>query len=215
LTLDGLYMEASGVGQPFQCYRCYFTPADLNGNTITDFQMFKMMVNTSQGYAIKGAKLRRSKADFDAKDPQRSDQGDAYEVGSYKVDANGNPIFEMWPHPTNAAAYLNITRRRGLPLSPAQDIPATLSPQLLITHALDFAYDWAVVNVGRFPELKGVDWQLAKAENQRKYKVMLNDAQRHDDDIFLDSFLPNWRDQGFGFPIDSDFFQSHDIDSWP
>lgn len=211
LTLDGFYMEASAAGQQYQVYRCYYTPADLNGNTITDFQTFEVMLNTAQGYAIVGENLRKKKAEIDARDPQRGAFDNAYQVASYKVDSNGNPMYELWPHPTVQAPYLFLARRRGLDLSSTQDIPATLSSSLVVTRSLFYAYDWAIVNAGRFPELKGVDWQLAKAENQRTYDKMLIDARRHDDEIFTDSYVTQWRDYMQMPPVDSNFMQSHDL----
>lgn len=214
LTLDGFYMEPTASGQPYMVYRCYYTPSDLNGNAITDFQSFIAMVNTQQGYAIVGENLRKSKKEIDARDPQRQAFDNSYIVATYKVDVNGNPIYELWPHPTTAAPYLFLARRRGLPLSSTQDIPATLPADLVVTGALDFAYDWAVVNAGRFPELRGVDWQLAKAENERKYQKMLNDARRHDDEIFCDSFLSTWRDYMAMPPIDAGYMQAHDLGNW-
>lgn len=214
LTLDGFYMEQSASGQPYMVYRCYYTPADLNGNVITDFQSFIGMVNTTQGYAIVGENLRKTKKEIDARDPQRGAFDNSYVVATYKVDSNGNPIYELWPHPTVQAPYLFLARRQGLPLSNTQDLPATLSADLVVTGALNFAYDWAVVNAGRFPELKGVDWQLAKAENLRKYQKMLDDARRKDDEIFTDSFLCTWRDYLQVPPIDAAFMRQHDLGDW-
>jgi hypothetical protein len=214
LTLDGVFMEPSGAGQDYMVYRCYYTPADLNGNTITDFQTFEGMLNYTEGYAIVGANLRMSKAEIDARDPQRGAFDNAYQVAHYKVDGNGNPIYELWPHPTVQAPYLFLARRRGVPLSSTVDIPATLSPDLLVTRGLFYAYDWAIANAGRFAELKGVDFQLLKAENQRTYDKMLNDARRHDDEIFLDSYVTQWRDYLTTPPIDADFMQDHDLGMW-
>lgn len=214
LTLDGFYMEATATGQPYQVYRCYYTPADLNGNAITDFQSFEAMVNTTQGYAIVGENLRATKAQLDTRDPQRGAFDNSYVVASYKVDANGNPMYELWPHPTVQAPYLFLARRRGTDLSTVVDLPATISPHLVVTKALGYAYDWAIANSGRFAELKGVDWQLLKAENMRRATEMLNTARRKDDEIFLDSFVHTWRDYLKMPPISADFIQSHDLGMW-
>jgi hypothetical protein len=214
LTLDGLYMEATGAGQPYQCYRCYYTPADLNGNTITDFLSFDVICNNQDGYAIVGRNLRLTRGEIDARDPTRGAQDLAYTVAQYKPDQFGNPMFELWPHPTAQKAYMCIGRKRGMPLSNTNDIPQTLSGNLVVSKAKDYAYDWAIAHSAEHVELKGVDWELLKAENKRHYTDKMNLARRQDDEIFVQSFLPQLRDY-LNYPIiDSDFFQSHDTGGW-
>lgn len=211
LTLDRVFAEASQVAAPYQIYRCYYTPADQNGNFINDFLMFTVILNPTDGYAIAGPKLRYTKQELDARDPTRSDQDIPYCAAAYKADANGNPIYELWPHPTNARALPFIYRRRGVALSDTVDLPATVNPDMVFQHALDYACDWAILNAGRFPELKDVDFKLIKAEANRKYTTMLQDAKRNDDNIILTNFIPNL-DQFLGSsPIDSRFMQSHDF----
>jgi hypothetical protein len=211
LTLDRLYTEASAVGQPYQIYRCYYTPADQNGAFISDFLMFSVILSPVDGYAIAGPKLRFTKAEIDARDPTRSNQGIPYAVAAYKADANGNPIYELWPHPTSARAFPFIYRKRGVALSATVDLPTTLSPDMLIERGLDYACDWAILNAGRFPELKDVDFRLIKAEASRKFEKMLQDAKRNDDNIMLDNYIPNLEMYLGSSPIDSRFMQSHDF----
>ena len=216
LTLDRPYLETSGAGQPYQVYRCYFTPADMSGNPITDFMTFIVILNPIDGYAIVGENLRLTRQEIDARDPTRGAQDLPYAVAIYKPDANGNPIYEFWPHPTAQRGYVYAYRRRGLDLSanPAVDVPTTFPSSVLVERAKDYAYDWAIANAGRFPELKGVEWQLLKAETKRKYDVNLQKAKLRDDDIFLSSFLPQLRDYLAMPIIDSKFAQSHDMGSW-
>lgn len=221
LTLDRPYMEATAASQSYQCYRCYYQAADASGNLITDFLMFKEMYNPIDGYAIIGENLRITRAEIDARDPTRGAQDLLYTMASFGVDANGYPIFEAWPHPTSARAYPYLYQKRGQPLSASVDIPGTLSKDLLVTKALDYAYDWAIVNQSRFPSLKGINFQLAKAENLRKYHGskekpggILQDAMRNDDNLMVENFLPQLRDYLQYPPIDSKFFQSHDVGAW-
>ena len=211
MILDRPWTDVSSASAQYQVYRCYYTPADGAGNFITDFLMFVVVNNPTDGYAIVGKNLFLSKAELDARDPTRGSQGNPYALATYKADANGNPIYEMWPHPTVARAFPYIYRRRGLPLSATQDIPASISSDFLIQHALEYAADWAMLNVGRFAELKDVDWRLVKSEATRKYDKMLQDARRNDDNIFLTNFIPNLRDYLNYPPIDSNFMQSHDF----
>jgi len=210
LTLDRVWTDASAVGAQYQIYRCYYTPADGNGNFIQDFLMFVVINNPTDGYALVGKNLFLSKAELDARDPTRGAQGNPYAVSAYKVDANGFPVYELWPHPTVPRGLPYIYRRRGVPLSATVDVPGNLSPDMVVQHSLDYACDWALLNMGRFAELKEVDWKLMKAEADRKYKIMLQDEKRQDDNTILTNFLPNLRDYLNYPPIDSNFMQSHD-----
>jgi hypothetical protein len=214
LTLDRLYMEPNGVGQPYQIYRCYFAPSDLNGNYTTDFLMWKAVLNPTDGYAIVGANLRLTRQELDARDPTRGAQDLAYTMAAYNVDQNGMPFYEMWPHPTSQRAYIGLYQRRGMPLSDTVPLPSTMKEHVVVQASLDLAYDWAIGNAGRFPELKGVDWELLKAENSRKQVDDLLRAKVQDDNIELDNYLPNLRDYLSYPPIDSDFMQSHDLGEW-
>jgi hypothetical protein len=214
LTLDRPYMEGTTSAQNYQVYRCYYQAADSSGNLISDFLMFKEMFNPIDGYAIVGGALRVTRGEIDARDPTRGAQDLAYCVASFNVDANGLPIFELWPHPTAARAYPYLYQRRGLPLSATVDIPSTMSRDLLVMKSLDYGYDWAIANASRFATLKGVDWRLLKAENKRHYDAMLQDAKRNDDNLMLENFIPELRDY-LQYPIiDAKFFQSHDAGSW-
>src|SRR5258708_8613969 len=178
LTLDRPWMEATKAGANYQVYRCYYTPADGAGNFITDFLMFMVINNPTDGYAIVGKNLFLSKAELDARDPTRGSQGNPYAVASYKVDANGFPVYELWPHPTVPRALPYIYRRRGVPLSSTVDIPGNMSSDIVVQHALEYAADWAIINAGRFAELKDVDFQLIKSEAARMYKRQLQDEMR-------------------------------------
>lgn len=211
MTLDRVWTDPSAVGAQYQVYRAYYTPVDGNGNFITDFLMFVVINNPTDGYAIVGKNLFLSKAEIDARDPTRGSQGNPYALAAYKVDANGNPIYELWPHPTVPRGLPFMYRRRGTPLSATVDIPTNVSSDMLVTHALDFASDWAIMNMSRFAELKDVDWKLVKAEANRKYTTMLQDEKRQDDNTILTNFLPNLRDYLNYPPVDSNFMQSHDF----
>jgi hypothetical protein len=214
VTLDRIYQEASAATQPYQVYRCYYGPCDQNGNYITDFKMWTVVLNTNSGYAIVGQNLRLTQQELDARDPQRGAQDLAYTMAARGVDVNGLPIYELWPHPTSQCAYIGMYRKRGFELSNTQDAPITLRKNLIVHGALDLAFNWAIANMGRFPELKGVDWQLLKSENLRHYTTSLNQAKVADDDIETENFLPQLRDYLAFPPIDSDFAQGHDMGAW-
>lgn len=214
VTLDRIYMENSATAVPYQVYRCYYQPADQNGDLATDFLLYRAVLNPVEGFAIVGKNLRLTRGELDARDPTRGAQDIAYTMASFTVDANGVPFYEMWPHPTSNRAYLGLYIKRGLDLSPTVNPPITISSDMIVEHALEYAFDWAIANAGRFPNLKGVNWALLKAEQKRKYDRMLIDAKRNDDNIMLDNWIPQLRDYLQYPPIDSAFFQSHDVSGW-
>jgi hypothetical protein len=220
LTLDRPFLEGSASGQSYQVYRCYYQPTDPSGNLLTDFLMIKELFNPIDGYAVVGGSLRVTRAELDARDPTRGAQDLLYCLASFNVDANGLPIFEAWPHPTAQRAYPFLYQKRGLDLSATVDIPSTMSKHLLINRSLNYAYDWAIANASRFPTLKGVDWRLMKAENERLYenprtgRGLLQDAKRNDDNLQLENYLPELRDYLNFPPIDAKFWQSHDVSGY-
>jgi len=209
ITIDRIYMEPSAPSTPYQVYRCYYSPADMNGNLVTDFLSFVSMINPDEGYRISRRNLRYQKVEIDGMDPLRANQGLAYYVASYKFDTVNNvPLYELWPHPTSAAGYLYLMRRRGTDLvKPTDDIPSTLNPALLTERAKYYSALWAAQNVGRFPVLRGADWRYVAAESNTNYqRVLLPEAMRADDEIFLDSFIPSqWADDLF---VDEDVLVS-------
>ncbi len=214
LTLDRPFLEPGGATQQYQCYRCYYQACDMNGNFVTDFLSWVVILNPQDGYAVVGENLRISRQEIDARDPTRGAQDLLYTMSIYKADANGYPIYEAWPHPTSQRGYVTSYRRRGTPLSPTADVPGTFPSNVLVERAKLIAYDWAIVNAGRFPELKGVDWALAKSELQRRYERNLEKAKIKDDELFEQNFLPQLRDYLVFPPIDAAFLQSHDAGSW-
>ena len=173
LTLDRLYMESSATGQSFQVYQCYYQPTDGSGAVISDFSKFKAILNPVDGYAIVGPNLNLTRQELDARDPTRGAQDLAYCIAAYTVGSNGIPFYELWPHPTAQRGYIHLYQKKGIDLSATNDIPATLSKDLVIQRALYYGYDWAIANMGRFANLKGVNWALLKAENLRAYEKML------------------------------------------
>ena len=214
LTLDRPYLEPSGAGQPYQVYRCYYQPCDMNGNFITDFDHFIVILNPIDGYAITGENLLLTRQEIDARDPTRGAQDLPYTACVYKSDPNGYPIYELWPHPTSQRGYPYAYMRRGSVLSASQDIPGTFPSDVLIDKAKLIAYEWAMTNAGRFPELKGVDWALLSAATQKRYDRHLQFAKVKDDNLLITSFLPGLRDYLAYPPISADFFQSHDVGGW-
>ena len=200
LTLDRIYQEQSVAGAPYQVYRCYYAPCDANGNLQTDFLTFISMINPDLGYRISRTHLRTLRVEIDNMDPLRADQGLAYYVASYKTDpVTGTPYYELWPHPTYASGYLYLGRRRGLDfVLPTDALPGTINKNVLIECTLYYVSEWAAKNVGRFPQLKSTDWRFQMTQHNKTYNEMMIAAERQDDEIFLETYIPSqWSDELF------------------
>jgi len=217
ITLDRNYTEAAnvGAGQTYQIYKVYYAVPQFNG--VTDFLRYFSITNVNYAYSIVGKFLSFNREQLDRMDPQRGSFGDAYILGSYKVDPTTfNPVHELWPGPTDGSTYMRIYQRRGQPMTPAGvtpvvDIPPTLSPSLLMSRAEYQTSLWAMKNVNRYPDLKGVNWFQVRKDALAQYTVELVKQRRQDMEIFKNTWiLP--KGQYLGFPVDAAFIQSHDVD---
>jgi hypothetical protein len=213
ITLDRLYTEAEnvGAGQTYQIYKPYYAPPS------ADFLRFFSVTNIQFAYSIVGKSLNFNREQLDRMDPQRGSFGNAYIIGSYKSDPLlQTPVYEFWPAPTDGNTYMAIYQRRGLPLTPAGvtpviDYPPTLSPSLLMARAEFQTSIWAVKNMNRYPDLKGVNWFGVRKEALAQYLNELVKQRRQDMEIMKNTWiLP--KGTYLGFPVDAAFLQSHDVD---
>jgi hypothetical protein len=211
ITLDRVYTEASASGASYQVYRCYYAPPS------TDFICWWSIIDPNNGYPLDFRRYR-TKADLDRVDPNRGSQGQAYYVANYKYDqVNHYPLFELWPQPTETQSFQYVYRRKGLDLSATNDLPPTISVELLMMRSRYRAYEWAFSNKGLYAELRGIDWgylmkqcEDSRSRNPNSYATALMRAKRQDEQIMVQNIIILKRRRGF--PIDAAFMQSHDID---
>ncbi len=223
LTLDRVCVQPTNAASSFQIYRCYVTPP------AADFLTWISVVDMTEGTNLY---KNFTSANFDLMDPQRLSQGTAYRMGSYKgsrlTASLGQPVYELWPHPTTGQTFYTRYRRRGVDFTtPADTPPPVITDQLILTRALAaYAYPFAMTNVGYFPGMKAANWtnliQLARQDYHGIPGVrpgLLHEAARQDDDTAQQSMISrgySLRDRqrgGFAYPIDSAFLQSH-LCSW-
>ena len=232
LTLDRVVVEATNATAGYQVYRCYVVPPVAAGS----FLRWESVVDMVNGWRLG---KDRTSAFFDATDPQRQAQGQAYHIGSYEANrvndavsgatapnANqsaGVPNYELWPHPTSGQTFYVRMRLKGQPFVQATDGPPTnlVDDQLIIQRALYmYAYPWAKANAGHFPTMKGVNWsELIISARQNYLNELLPAAIRMDNDQGLQDvwnrghgLRQGWGDRlrgNQGFPIDSNFIQGH------
>lgn len=219
LTLDRMVVEPTNAVATYQCYRSYITPPQEN------FLAWDSIVDMTYGYVIR---LNWTSTYFDMMDPQRTSQGQAYYCGIFRAagpygndtpDANqaqGAPIYELWPAPTQGQTFYVRFEQRGWDLSSPFSVQTPgIDDQVILQRAYGwYAYPFAQGNTQNFPTMKNANWtammQIAKAE----YKELLTKAKRNDDATGLRTV---WT-RGHGlrtyngtmpFPIDAAYIQGH------
>lgn len=221
LTLDRMVVEETDADATYQCYRSLITPPQDN------FLAWDRIVDMTYGFPLK---LNWTSGQFDAVDPQRTAQGDAYYCGfcraagpygnSNTPDPNveqGSPIYELWPAPTNGRAfYARFNQREWALASQTDSQPSTIDDQVILQRAYGwYSYPFAQANQQNFPTLKNANWlammQMAKGE----YKELITKAKRNDDAEALQSVwnrghgLRGGSGAGMPWPIDAGFMQAH------
>lgn len=208
LTLDRDYAESTLTAN-YQIYRCYYAPPS------SDFLRYMSITNIAFAYAIVGKFLTFNQEQLNRMDPQRGATGDAYILSSYKAAADGSPVHELWPAPVNGNPYVAVYQRRGLDLTPANvtpavDLPVTVSKSLLSARAEYRAALWAVKNVNRYRDLAGVNWLAVRKAAKYEYDSEIIKARRQDFEIFKNTWIAP-KGGYLGFPADAAFMQSHDV----
>lgn len=212
LTLDRVVMEPTNALSSYQCYRSIVVAP------VADFVRWDAVIDMAN--AINVCKDFTS-AYFDARDPQRTAQGQAYFIGHYEqaplVGSNlaGIPRYELWPVPVQGQTFYTRYKRRGPGFVNPGDIqPDVISDNVIIHRTLyEHAYPWAMANQGNFPTLKGVNWGQLIRDRVGMYKDAMVHIRRTDDDIRLQSMINRGHGlrnaRSFPFPIDANFIQSH------
>ena len=220
LTLDRSVVEPTNPTATYQVYRCYITPPQSN------FRAWEQLVDMTFGMRLK---LNWTSGQFDAVDPQRTSQGDAYYCGYFRTagpygaantpDPNveqGSPIYELWPHPTSGRTfYARFIQSEWQFVNPSDTQPDLIDDELIVQRAYGWhAYPFAMANPGNFSSFKGVNWLSLILDAKGMYRKGLMDAKKKDDAQALSTV---WN-RGHGlrpgsgtmpFPIDAQFIQGH------
>lgn len=219
LTLDRAVVEITNATSTYQCYRCYVTPPQSN------FLAWDQIVDMSYGFNLK---LNYTSGEFDARDPQRTAQGDAYYCGFFRAagpygtpsvadqnQAQGAPIFELWPHPVSGRTFYVRYHRKGWDLTlPTDTQPTQIDDNLILARAYGWhAYQFAQANTQNFPTLKNANWMGLILSAKAEYKDLLKAAKRSDDAQALTSVWNRGHGlrggSGVPMPIDAAFIQAH------
>jgi hypothetical protein len=212
LTLDRVVIESSSgpQGIDYQVYRCYIAPP------VPDFKGWVTFRDANNGYDLR---WNVTSIWFDQRDPQRQAQGEAYKLGYYQAIATYQPLYELWPHPTQGQIFLVKVARRGVDFSrPGDQQPPGISDAMILSYALaSYVYPHMQANIGLFPKYKGVNFSQLIKEELGTYLNERRVAVRDDDEIALQSILDpghlglRTRGPRYDGPIDANFMQRHPV----
>lgn len=211
LQLDQTYAEPSGVNQTYQVYRCYFAMPD------ADFFKLVSVWDPVNGFTLWPKRPYWSRALLNQFDPQRSNQGQPVRMVPYKVDPTLGALFEMWPAQTSFTVYPCLYERRGVDLASGDSLPQAIPETMLMNRAKVKGCEWAIMNAGQHPELRGVDWRLIMStlnaeyfgDPGRRQPGLLTDAKRNDEETFMQLFVIPRNRLFPSFPVDGRYLQSH------
>lgn len=205
ITLDRQYQEATAAGSTYIMYRCYFAAP------VSDFLRWVSCTDPVNMYRFRRRNLHWKREEIDRRDPYRGATGQPFYLATYKHNAVGVPMFEMWPHPTAQISYLVTYERRGADLVAGETLPEAISDDLVMAGARINAYRWAAANAGRFQELQGTNWiQLARDE-RASYERDLQRSKVQDEETFPQNFSEDEDGPQLSGPTDSSYLQSHDV----
>lgn len=206
LTLKEPYTEASQAGVAYSVFKCYYLPPKVDLEV--DFVRFVTVRDLDNGRPLR---LHVHKHELDKRDPQRTSTEPPVLVANYKPDSNGDPLFELWPLPTVARAYLCLFVRKGKELEADSDqLIYPINDELLATRAQYHLCHWAEMSKGVQPNLRLTDWRFLMGELTSRYERLLLAAKKQDDEILNQNVMfprrwPEW-------PPSASWMQSHD---WP
>lgn len=217
LKLDRPFGEGSLANAAYQCLKCYFSapgfPYTSPNSPDKNLVRFMSIINRLDGYAFRGYNLNWSQEQLNAIDPQRGGQGDAYVQANYGRNADGTPMFELYPSPVVQTTYNATYVTRWPLLTSAQDLPVV--PYELADCvgflARYFAAQWALANVATFEDLGKTNWVAAMAAYKLDWKDALIQCIKGDDEIMPQRVYQ--QGSGFSFPLGGQFLQSHDVSS--
>lgn len=214
ITLARVFNEQSSVSNSALLYRIYYSPLT------TDFQRLDHLMDPITGYEF--GYEQHSIDELDRVDPQRASVREPYQLFFHHYDSTtGLPVWELWPGPTVERAYVVTYWRLGTPFVNDDDaLPPQITEELLLTRARLLAYEWGEVNDSDFRRRQS----FASAKNyiRSRYSTegtpgrplgLLDEAIRRDNEITIGGRTKPRR-PGPGWPVDSNFAQSHAIPGW-
>jgi len=184
-TLDRVWTEPGGVGQPYMCYQAYF-PAP-----VADFKRFFDILDTTNNSPIDYWSLGQK--DLSYEDPQRlifDEPSYAVPFGRDQRPNSATPnyfLFELYPHPLSVLPYTLKYLRRGPQLvNPGDLVPEPLTEEVVLWRAKANAYLWKEAQKGEHVERgSGADFKFLAEAAGESYKACLKPAMDRDRDSVM------------------------------
>lgn len=212
ITLARVYTETTNISTSALLYRVYYSPLT------TDFQRIDNLMDPITGYEF-GWDIYAIDL-LNRIDPQRSAVREPYQVFFHHFDlTSGLPVYELWPGPTVQRAYTVTFWKLGLPFVNDEDrLPPQITEELLLLRARYLAYEWAAANDPDPKRRASYEGLMQRAKT--KYSTegqpgrplgLLDQSIRRDEEVALIQGRHRPRRPGPGWPVDSNFAQSHAI----
>jgi hypothetical protein len=204
LTLKEPFSEPSVTDSGYSVFKCYYLPPKVDNEV--DFLRFVSVRDLTNGRPLR---LNVHKKELDRRDPMRTSTEPPVVVAGYKADSNGDPLFELWPHPTAARAYVCLFVKKGKELEEDTDsLVYPITDELLITRAQYHLCHWAEMSKGMYPTLRGSDWRFLMGELSARFERLLLQAKKQDDEIFNQNVMMPRR--LMTYPPSASYMQEHD-----
>lgn len=206
ITLKEPFSEPSLTNSGYSVFKCYYLPPMVDNEV--DFVRFitvRDLVNQ------RPLRLNVQKKELDRRDPMRTCSEPPVLVSWYKADSEGRPLFELWPTPTSARAYVCLFVRKGKELEDDRDeLVYPITDELLASRAQYHLCHWAEMTKGMQPTLRLTDWRFLMGELNSRYERLLLACKKQDDEIFVQNVRQPRR--WGGWPPSASWLQEHD---WP
>jgi hypothetical protein len=217
LTIDKPFGESSITLSPYQIYKCYYAAPSLPATNLPAANpgMIRIacLTNRANGSSVSGRRLNYTQQQLNSFDPQRgATDGYIRGLAPYQTNSLGQPTWEAYPAPVSASAYAVTYWSRWPDVSLTQDFPQP--PYCLSSCVLNlarvFAAQWALANVGTFPELGATNWVALQQMYKQDHLDDLKQCLKQDDEIM--PMVPFFQGRKFSdFPLDGNFLQAHDM----
>lgn len=215
LTLARVFNEQTNANNSALLYRVYYSPLT------TDFHRLDHLMDPITGYQF-GYEQHHIDL-LDRIDPQRASVREPYQLFFHHFNpTTGLPVWELWPGPTVQRAYTVTFWKLGLPFSADSDaLPPQITEELLLLRARLLAYEWAA-SVDPDPR-KRQSYLALMQSSKTRYSTegqpgrplgLLDQSIRRDEEVSISMGRFKPRRPGPGWPVDSNFAQSHAIPGW-
>lgn len=169
----------------------------------TNIKRILSCVNQRQGYRLM---LNIPQEVLNIYDTWRTTTGWTFLVANYSPDANGNPLFELYPAPTFQQSFPFLAYTQPIDLTADTDYPAaSIRGDVILYGAIPQALTF------RGKNNKYYDPQTAQVY-QKMHDIELMKMQRNDNDLYQKDLI--WEFDAFPFSqYGAGWLQSHDLDS--